>query len=176
VFLPGLPLRVDQALAGLGADATGDLFSTRGDALVVRASVTLREAELIAPGDPARIVPDDRDLEVRGTVSAIADEPGTDGFDAQHVAVRVTPEALPPGLEDAAVRVAFPVESTQGEVLAVPIAAVSAGPDGTSRVTVERGRGTADVAVTVGLAAQGMIEVRPHGNGLELGDRVVVGR
>jgi multidrug efflux pump subunit AcrA (membrane-fusion protein) len=81
------------------------------------------------------------------------------------------------------VRIEVTVSATDHEVLAVPVAALSVGPDGTSRVEVEREAAgdahqglTELVEVTVGLAAQGYAEVMPiPGATLEPGDRVVVG-
>jgi multidrug efflux pump subunit AcrA (membrane-fusion protein) len=76
------------------------------------------------------------------------------------------------------VRITIPVESTDGEVLAVPIAALSATADGTSRVEVAEGEGGATRFVTVnpGLSAEGYVEVDPVDGNLGEGDRVVVGR
>jgi hypothetical protein len=81
------------------------------------------------------------------------------------------------------VRISVTVSATDDEVLAVPVAAISVGPDGTSRVEVERvrARGTREgvtevVEVSVGLAAQGYAEITPLGGAsIEPGDRVVVG-
>ena len=79
-------------------------------------------------------------------------------------------------------RIIVDVASTGGEVLVVPVAAVSLGADGTSRVEVERqpvtddGPGlTESVEVEVGLTADGLVEIRPVGATLDEGDRVVVG-
>jgi hypothetical protein len=80
-------------------------------------------------------------------------------------------------LRDANVRVTIPVKSTNGKVLAVPVAALSAGPDGSSRIEVLRDGKTELVPVTVGLSADGYAEVRPAGDAkLVAGDQVVVGR
>jgi hypothetical protein len=79
------------------------------------------------------------------------------------------------------VRLTVTVNSTDGDVLAVPVAALSVGPDGESRVEVERAAGNGDgavelVAVTVGLSAEGYAEITPIGGAvLREGDRVVVG-
>jgi hypothetical protein len=75
------------------------------------------------------------------------------------------------------------VSATDSEVLAVPVAALSVGPDGVSRVEVEREKPTRTkpgrtemVEVTVGLSAQGYAEIGPVGNTPILeGDRVVIG-
>ncbi|HEY6740138.1 MAG TPA: peptidoglycan-binding protein, partial [Actinopolymorphaceae bacterium] len=74
------------------------------------------------------------------------------------------------------VRVTIPVKSTEGKVLAVPVAALSAGPGGESRVEVLRGKKVELVQVEIGLSAQGYAEVRPTRGRLRPGDQVVVGR
>ena len=68
----------------------------------------------------------------------------------------------------------IPVGATNGEVLAVPLAALSAGPGGGSRVEVVRpGGGRELVPVDVGLSAGGYAEIR---GAVSEGDLVVVGR
>ena len=72
----------------------------------------------------------------------------------------------------------------------MPVAALSVGPDGASRVEVVRSGldsgkvGSATdgsqpttemVTVEVGLAAQGYSEIKPTGGSLQAGDRVVIG-
>jgi hypothetical protein len=58
----------------------------------------------------------------------------------------------------------------------VPASALSVGGDGTSRVQVRRGGRTELVSVVPGLAAKGLVEVRPTGGArLSPGDLVVVG-
>jgi hypothetical protein len=69
------------------------------------------------------------------------------------------------------------VGSTQGEVLAVPAAALSVSADGGTRLQVQRPNGrTQEVSVTPGLAAKGLVAVTPIGDRLGAGDLVVVGR
>jgi hypothetical protein len=78
-------------------------------------------------------------------------------------------------------RITISVSSTDGEVLAVPVAAISVGADGESRVEVERNEGDGPdaveiVKVTVGLTAEGYAEITPvEAGALQRGDRVVVG-
>lgn len=176
VFLAGLPLRVESAPAGRGAEATGDVFTVAAADLVVSTSLSLSEADLVEVGAPATVRADDAGVELPGVVARIADRPGTDGLDAQHRAATITLTDAPAELKDASVRVTIPVESTDGEVLAVPLAAVSASADGTSRVQVEQAPGQARVVVVdPGLAAEGLVEVRVTEGTLEEGDQVVVG-
>jgi multidrug efflux pump subunit AcrA (membrane-fusion protein) len=68
------------------------------------------------------------------------------------------------------------VSSTAGEVLAVPLAALTAGPGGEARVEVLDGDTGTLVEVTTGLAADGFVEVSAVDGDLGAGDRVVVGQ
>jgi hypothetical protein len=89
----------------------------------------------------------------------------------------VAPADAPASLVGASVVLTIQVGSTQGEVLAVPVAALSQAADGTSRVQVqENGKSTRYVTVTPGLAARGLVAVTPVDGSLEPGTLVVVGR
>ena len=94
----------------------------------------------------------------------------------------MTPDAGPGAsaeqLNGSSVKLTFPVRSTDTEVLAVPVAALSVAADGTSRVEVEDdpGKPTRFVTVTPGLAAEGKVAISIVGKAsLREGDQVVVG-
>jgi len=178
VFLPGLPLRVNAVAVERGDDATGELMTVTGTGLAIDSSLSLSEQRLVAAGAAVRIEESSLGISVPGSVARIAEEPGTDDLDAQSYYMEVTPAEAPPELQDASVRITIPVESTDGEVLAVPIAALSAAADGTSRVEVATGDGDATRSVTVipGLSAEGLVQVEPVDGELSESDRVVVGR
>lgn len=77
------------------------------------------------------------------------------------------------------VRVSMAVASTEGEVLAVPVAAVSAGTGGESRVELTPANPTDEpivVPVTTGLSAEGYVEISSDDERIAAGTRVVVGR
>ncbi|SJN12713.1 Peptidoglycan-binding domain 1 protein [Leucobacter sp. 7(1)] len=105
--------------------------------------------------------------------------------DSSRYSVRLTPTELTPEQIDALrgsnVRVRIPVASTEGEVLAVPIAALSAGSGGEDRVELLISRGSGDnaktenVTVTAGLAADGYVEIASDDPRIEPGAQVVVG-
>jgi hypothetical protein len=87
----------------------------------------------------------------------------------------VTPKDAPPTLVGTSVVLTVTVDSTDQEVLAVPVAALSVAADGSSRVEVKRTDGTTRfVAVTPGLTAKGLVAVSPAGP-LAAGDLVIVG-
>jgi hypothetical protein len=108
---------------------------------------------------------------------------GDPGDDRPEVVVVPDDASLIRDFIGASVRISVTVSATADEVLAVPVAAISVAPDGTSRIEVERerARGTREgvtevVEVSVGLAAQGYAEITPLGGAsVEPGDRVVVG-
>jgi multidrug efflux pump subunit AcrA (membrane-fusion protein) len=126
---------------------------------------------LVAPATPPKKDPD--------TTSGGSDTQKTDAgrYDIQLVPDALTPEQLTQ-LKGTNVRVRIPVSSTKGEVLAVPLAALTAGAGGESRVEVSTGVGdkTRLVEVTTGLAANGFVEVRSPAGKLSADDLVVVGR
>ncbi|HEC10198.1 MAG TPA: peptidoglycan-binding protein [Acidimicrobiales bacterium] len=78
-------------------------------------------------------------------------------------------------------RAELELEGTQGEVLAVPLAALTDGTDSEVAVSVVDSQTSGElrthlVDVEVGVVAQGFVEVAPRRKGeLKLGDRVVVG-
>jgi hypothetical protein len=79
------------------------------------------------------------------------------------------------GQAGAPVTVTIKVGASEGPVLTVPVAAIRTSADGRARVRVQRGDSAAEVAVTVGLSAAGLVEVKPDGGWLGKGDQVVVG-
>jgi peptidoglycan hydrolase-like protein with peptidoglycan-binding domain len=183
LYLPGLPRRVDEISVSRGSVVTGAVMRVSGATLVISASAAESDANLIAEGDVATLaMPDDSVL--TATVTSVAPAESTDAASsAGRFTVLLTPNEMTPeqlqAIQGSNVRVTLPVSSTEGEVLAVPLAALTAGAGGESRVEVRRG-GEDDetelVEVTTGLAAEGYVEVTPVSATLEPGDLVVVGR
>src|SRR6185503_15857098 len=103
--------------------------------------------------------------------------PGTNGVDPQRYYFAVTfAQAAPTSLVGASVVLTITVSSTEGEVLTVPIAALSVAADGTSRVQVREHGTTRTVTVNPGLAAKGMVQVTPIKGSLKAGDLVIAGK
>jgi multidrug efflux pump subunit AcrA (membrane-fusion protein) len=184
VYLSTMPRRVDAVTVERGATLAGTAaLSVSGATLQVRGTVPDSDAGLLQVGAPVTIaLPDDG--EVPGTITSVGGEdPAADG-DAEATAGRtqvvVTPGELTEeqrtALQGQNVRVNVPVSSTAGEVLAVPLAALTAGPGGEARVEVLDGDDGTLVEVTTGLAADGFVEVTAVDGALEAGDRVVVGQ
>jgi peptidoglycan hydrolase-like protein with peptidoglycan-binding domain len=197
VVLPDLPRRVDQVNVARGQLVDGPVMRVSGAQLVVDARVGGEDRQLLTEGMPAVI--EQADLRIDGHVTAITrDDDAAAGPPADDAAanaaadaasegeeggftVVVTPDAIAPeqveALRDANVKVTIPVSATAGEVLAVPLAALTAGPGGQARVEVARGGGSELVPVEVGLSAGGYAEIRPPADHpIEAGDAVVVGR
>jgi hypothetical protein len=189
VFLETLPRRVDTVSVRRGGTVEGSVMSVSGATLQVVATADRADAGLLAVGATGTAVLDDQEFGV--TVSAIdAGTAGTAGAEGDsgddtsgtgRSTVTLLPGELTPeqvaALQGANVRVRIPVSSTAGSVLAVPLAALTAGPGGESRVEVMVDDGSTElVEVETGLAAAGYVEVTAAGgSALAEGDLVVIG-
>ncbi|WP_116947590.1 efflux RND transporter periplasmic adaptor subunit [Jiangella endophytica] len=175
VFVPSLPRRVDEVHVRRGGQVDGAVMSVSGASLVVTANVDEADHELLAVDQAVSIELPTGEL-VPGTITGIAEAEG-DGATGWDVAV--TPGELTPEQAEALrgqnVRLTVPIESTEGDVLAVPLAALTAGPGGETRVEVMRDGAPELVEVEVGLTAEGYAEVTAVDDTLEAGDLVVVG-
>jgi hypothetical protein len=176
LFFPALPLRVDAVKATRGSAVSGSVMNVTSSRLVVDSSLAVSDAKLVKVGD--RVVIEDQDLNIKapGVVSQVADTPGTNRVDPSRFYFAVAPAANVRALVGASVKLTIAVKTTKGSVLAVPPNALSVGGDGESRVQVRRGGQTQLVKVVPGLAAEGLVEVRPAGGErLAHGDLVIVG-
>jgi putative peptidoglycan binding protein len=176
LFFPTLPLRIDAVKAKRGSAVSGSVMSVTSSRLVVDSSLSVSDARLVRPGDPVVIEDQDLGIKAGGRVSQVSQTPGTNRVDPSRFYFAVAPGPRVRALVGASVKLTIAVKSTMGLVLAVPANALSVGGDGDSRVQVRRGGRTTLVKVVPGLAAEGLVEVRPAG-GAELapGDLVVVG-
>lgn len=175
VFVPSLPRRVDEVHVRRGGQVNGAVMSVSGATLVVTANVDDAARELLTEEMPVAIeLPSG--TEVAGTITAIeeSESDGATGHDVTVAPGELTPEQVEE-LRGANVRLTIPVESTDGDVLAVPLAALTAGPGGESRVQILRAGAAELVEVEVGLTAQGYAEVSAVDGDLAEGDLVVVG-
>jgi hypothetical protein len=144
--------------------------------LAVDSSLAVSDAKLVKPGDPVTIEEQELNVKARGVVSQLADTPGTNRVDPSRFYFAATPTGAFPSIVGTSVKLTIGVKSTKGRVLAVPPSALSVGGDGNSRLQVRRGNRTQLVTVIPGLAAEGLVEVRPApGQTLRPGDLVIVG-
>lgn len=180
VYLETLPRRVDAVTARRGGTVEGAVMSVSGATLQVVGTAATTDADLLQVGSTGSI--DLGGTAIPVTVTEIADAEADDSGEEQATGrrtVTLQPGDLTPeqqtALQGSNVRVSLPVSSTGGAVLAVPLAALTAGPGGESRVEVMADDGdTTLVEVETGLAAGGYVQVT--GDGLAEGDLVVVGQ
>ena len=176
IFLERLPVRVDRLTAERGSTVSGSFMTVTGSELAVRGSVLVRDVSLVREGREARIEDPLLTDPLVGEIRLVADRAGTRNVANDRHYLEVTAEGIPDELIGANVKVVIPVGGTDGEVLAVPAAALSATADGSTRVEVEQPDGsTRFVVVDPGLAASGLVEVTPLDGELQEGDLVVVG-
>jgi hypothetical protein len=176
VFFPTLPLRVDSVRARRGDSVNGKVMTVSNSRLAIDSDLSINDAKLVRRGEPVKIEEPDLGVTVGGTVTQVADRPGTNQASPDRVYLEVTPNTAPAQLLGTSVKLTIAVNSTQQAVLTVPVTALSVGADGSSRVQVERPNGRAEyVTVVPGLAAKGLVEVRATHGRLAPGDLVIVG-
>lgn len=201
VFLPTVPTQVTDVSTTVGSTVSDVLLTVSSATTQITGRVSKNDADLLKSGSPVTIDVPDFGIQTTGTLSQIgaktaaSNDPNSPDFgnggsgDSGRVDVIVLPDD--PGLlkdfVGSTARIKISVSSTDGEVLAVPVAALTVGPDGSSRVelwvqqtdtTVDAGAAaqqTEMVAVEVGLTAQGYAEISTPDGRLVEGDRVVIG-
>lgn len=177
LFLPDLPVRVDEVLARRGSTVSGPVMTVTSSGLIIDSSLGVADAKLVHPGDRVLVEEQDLGLRTRGRVAEVDATPGTRKVDPNRFYFSVVPSGTARAVVGASVKLTIAVHSTRGRVLAVPISAVSVGGDGSSRVSVRRRGRTRLVRVIPGLAAEGFVEVRGiRRTRLKRGDLVIVGR
>lgn len=180
VFLPSLPQEVQSVTVEVGDTPNGAVMTISGSKTLVESGLSSADRRLVEVGTEAVLEDQGLGLEVAAVVTFVADKPGGADLSADRYGLRLEPtEPLPEDALNLNLRVSIPISSSGGEVLAVPLAALSAGADGSARVEVERTAGQVElVEVVTGLRADGYVEVRSAAGApaLAVGDRVVVGR
>jgi multidrug efflux pump subunit AcrA (membrane-fusion protein) len=192
VFIPTAPARVQSAVTSLGpigtptpgggaptVDASALVTLAAGD-LVVSTAVRAGDEGLVRVGMPVELLDETTNTNYPAKLSTIADTPTADPSGTLSRAATVVPDTpLPASLAGVNLRVTITAAASDGEVLVVPLAAVSSTAAGATRVSV-LAPGTAnpvDVPVTSGISADGFVAVTPTvPAGLKAGDLVVVGR
>lgn len=176
MFLKSLPVRIDRVFVERGDVVTGDVMQVTGSRLAIDTAVAVADSQLVEVGDAVIIEETFMEVSTTGKVSFKAERAGTNEVDPQKVYFEVLADEDIRQLNGVNVKLTIPVETTGGEVLAVPLAALSAAADGTARVQVEHDDlSTTFVEVTTGLSAGGYVQITAGDGELEAGDRVVVG-
>jgi Putative peptidoglycan binding domain len=179
LFLPALPREVQTVAVKVGDSPSGAVMTISGADTVVESGVSSADRRLLKVGDQAVLSDENLGISVKALVSFIADSAGGPGLSADRYAMRLEPsETVPDDALNVNLRISIPISSSGGEVMAVPLAALSAGADGSARLEVERTVGQTEVVKVVpGLRAEGFVQVdAAAGAALTVGDRVVVGR
>jgi len=175
IFVKRLPVQVNDTSVSRGDTVSGSFMTVSGAEIAMTVGVSEQDARRLEVGDTVIIdEPDLLEAPLEATISEIP-ESGSSG----RVQMTVAFENIPDVLVGANVRVIIPVESTAGEVLVVPAAALSSVANGDVRVEVEDPDNpgtTRFVTVVTGLATDGVVEVRAVDGSLKKGDRVVVGK
>ncbi|MCR2813404.1 hypothetical protein NQ166_05345 [Microbacterium sp. zg.Y1090] len=182
LFLGDLPRRVDGVNVRRGQVLQGAAMVVSGATITVSGSAAATDAVLLEVGGEASFELADGTPH-RAVISAVT--PGKSQGDRWTILMEpdelTSEQAMQ--LQGSNVRVSVPVGATAGEVLFVPVAALTAGPGGEARLEVVDGdpregeaAKTRLVVVETGLAAGGHVEVVAVDGGLDEGDLVVVGR
>ncbi len=182
LYLSSLPRRVDSVEVKRGSILQGAAMTVSGATVRMTGSVSAADAALLEVGDEAAFELPDGETHA-ATITTVEQGSGSDG----RWSVVLEPAPLTPEqsqqIQGTNVRVSIPVGATDGDVLSVPLAALTAGPGGEPRVEVAVGdpregerAETRLVTVETGLAAEGAVEVTPVDGELAEGDLVVVGR
>jgi hypothetical protein len=175
VFIASLPIRVHEVTASVAANASGPVMSVTDNQLSIDSQLPLEAAPLVKPGMKVAIDEQALGIKATGVVETVANTPGTRGVDGYHFYLGVRVETTPVLLAGFSVRLTIPIETSKGEVTAVPTSAVSLAADGTSRVLVDRGGKQEYVTVQPGLSTGGYVEVNTSDGRLAPGQFVVVG-
>jgi hypothetical protein len=178
LFFPSLPVRVDDVKLKVGDETILPVMTATSSRLVVESALSAADAKLVREGGTVAIRSPEANIDATGTVTRVATSPGTNGVDPQRYFLEVQPSGIDVALAGASVVQTISVQSTQGEVLAVPVAALSMASDGSTRVQVQAQAPRAParfVTVDPGLSAKGLVAVKPVQGDLAPGDLVVVG-
>ncbi len=175
VFIPSLPVRVEEVAVLVGDAASGPVMSVTDNQLAIDSSLPLSAAPLVKRGMPVAIDEQALGIEATGVVQRVANTPGTHGVDGYHIYFEVRVVQTPTPLEGFSLRLTIPIESTKGVVSTVPLSALSLAADGTSRVQVKNHNALEYIVVEPGLSADGFAEVTPVEGTLGPGQLVVVG-
>src|SRR5258706_16424 len=173
VFIPSLPIRVHEVTASVAANASGPVMSVTDNQLSIDSQLPIEAAPLVKPGMKVAIDEQALGIKATGVVETVANTPGTRGVDGYHFYLGVKVESTPVSLAWFSWRLAIPIETSKGAVIAVPTSAVSLAADGTSRVLVDRGSKQEYVTVQPGLSTGGYVEVNTPDGRLVSGQLVV---
>lgn len=180
VFLADLPRTVTAIDIKRGDFVAGPVMRISGTEVRITSGVSEANRPLLEIGQKVVIDSAALGVELEGEITELADRTGTNGVADTRYYMQVTPTGDYKVTELVGInfRLKIPLEKSEGEVLAVPLAALSQGADGSSRVELLTGDDTSElVLVTVGLQDKNrsLVEVESLGRDLSAGDLVVIG-
>jgi len=180
VFLPSLPRTITSIDVERGDPVNGPVMRISGTDVRITTGVSESNRPLLEVG--LRVIIDNEQLgiELDGEITELADRTGTNDVADTRYYMVVTPTGEYSVTEVVGInlRLKIPLERSEGEVLAVPLAALSAGADGSSRVEVEREDGSTElVEIEVGLQDKNAsrVEIKPIDGNIRAGDLVIIG-
>jgi hypothetical protein len=173
--MPSLPVRVDKLINHLGDPLHGAALSVTDSTVSVDGQLPVDQATLVHPDAAVAIDEPDLGIKATGTVTQVAEGPGTNGVDHSHVFFRVTVPNPPDRLVGTSVRLTIAVDQSRKGQLTVPLSALTTVADGSARVQKSVSGKIQDVAVTPGLSADGYVAVDVPNGALAAGDQVVIG-
>ncbi|WP_327289085.1 peptidoglycan-binding protein [Streptomyces sp. NBC_01198] len=191
VFIPSLPARVVSVPVRVGDPVKGSVVTLARGGMTLTGYLDPSQAGLVTAGMRAQVLAEATGAQADGTVESVGapvtpDSGGAGDSDSQKTAGGAA--YLPLAIRPAAawdtrfagqdVRITITAAATDKAVLAVPQAAISAGADARTTVTVVAPSGVQHVVpVRAGVSADGMVEVTPlDGGRLAAGEKVVVGQ
>ncbi len=180
VFLPNLPRTVTSVNVARGDAVTGSVMRISGTEVRITTGVSEANRPLLEVGQRVIIDSESLGLALDGEIIELADRTGTNGVadTRYYMLVKPTGEYSVTDLVGINFRLQIPLERSEGEVLAVPLAALSAGADGTSRVEVLLDNDESElVPVEVGLSDKNrsLVEITSLGREITADDLVVIG-
>lgn len=181
VFLKSVPRSVTSVDVSRGDVVSGSVMRISGTEVRITSAVSESNRRLLTVGQKVVIDSAQLGIETEGEITELADRTGTNGAASNRYHMVVVPKGDYKVSEMVGLnfRIKIPLEKSEGEVLAVPLAALSAGADGSSRVEViVKDKETRLVAVNVGLSDKNrsLVEITSENAGdLKPGDMVVIG-
>jgi peptidoglycan hydrolase-like protein with peptidoglycan-binding domain len=176
VFVPSLPVRVDQVMGVVGSTGNGPVVAVTDNQTMIDSSLPLETARLVKPGMEVNIDEPTMGIRTKGVIERVAETPGTNGVDGYHIYCLVRVGETPSPIQGFSLRLTIPITSTDGAVTTVPLSAVTLGADGESRIQVQHQGKLVFVPVAPGMAAHGFVQVQPLEGTLEAGQLVVIGK
>ena len=166
-------VRISEVRARVGDAGTGPIYTWTGTQSVVTVKAEVGKAGWARAGAKVTVsLPNGKDT--KGTVTSVGAKvsPGTDGGKPTvPVTIRIDDRKTVGGLRDTPVEVNY-VSQVRKNVLAVPVAALLALPEGGYGLQINGSGGTRYLPVKLGMFAGGKVEI--SGDGITAGLRVVM--